>query len=146
MIRERDDGYRGNGTGATDYTRIDLDTTGGDFGPGRRGDVVPPPLRRPPSPSYRMPERPGWSALRTPEPPPPARPDRQRPRGPRLRVDWPECKAHQLCHELLPEVVQLDEWGYPLIDDQPLPDHLIRDARRAVVACPTLALRLIDPA
>jgi ferredoxin len=31
----------------------------------------------------------------------------------RLAVDWPACKAHGVCAELLPEIVQLDEWGYP---------------------------------
>jgi ferredoxin len=29
-----------------------------------------------------------------------------------------------MCAELLPERITLDEWGYPLIDDEPLPDGL----------------------
>ncbi|KQX62012.1 ferredoxin [Angustibacter sp. Root456] len=60
----------------------------------------------------------------------------------RLRVDWPRCSAHGLCHELLPEVVGLDEWGYPVVGE--LPDDLVELARQAVTACPTLALRLVD--
>lgn len=58
-----------------------------------------------------------------------------------LRVDWPACQAHGLCAELLPELVELDEWGYPIVFDGPLPPDLRRPARRAAAACPTLALR-----
>lgn len=59
----------------------------------------------------------------------------------RLRVDWPRCKGRGLCFELLPEVVDLDEWGYPVIRGSITRD-LIADAREAVRSCPTLALRL----
>ena len=52
------------------------------------------------------------------------------------------CEAHGICAELLPEVIRLDEWGYPVIDPAPLPPHLEGLARRAVAACPTLALLL----
>lgn len=60
-----------------------------------------------------------------------------------LRVDWPECKARGLCSELLPELVELDEWGYPLVRG-PVTDDLLADARAAVRACPRSALRLVD--
>jgi ferredoxin len=60
----------------------------------------------------------------------------------RIRVNPVECTAHGLCAELLPEWVQLDEWGYPAIDPQELPEQLVRDARRAASACPALALKL----
>lgn len=63
-------------------------------------------------------------------------------RSTRLRVDPITCHAHGICHELLPEAVQLDEWGYPVLDDRPLPAALLADARAAVQACPSLALRL----
>ena len=59
-------------------------------------------------------------------------------------MDWPACKAHGVCAELLPELVSLDEWGYPLIADGPVPRALISHAQRAVTACPTLALSLIE--
>jgi len=59
-----------------------------------------------------------------------------------LRVDWPACRARGLCHELLPEVVDLDEWGYPLVT-RDVPAELVREARRAVRTCPTLALHLL---
>lgn len=59
-----------------------------------------------------------------------------------LRVDWPSCQARGLCHELLPEVVDLDEWGYPIVNGV-VTDELLADARAAVRACPRLALRLV---
>lgn len=60
----------------------------------------------------------------------------------RLRVNPIACEAHGLCAELLPERIRLDEWGYPIVDSSPLPRELRRDARKAVAACPTLALLL----
>lgn len=60
----------------------------------------------------------------------------------RLRVDPIACEAHGLCAELLPERIALDEWGYPVLDGQPIPSGLLHHARRAAAACPTLALRL----
>ena len=63
--------------------------------------------------------------------------------GRELRVDWPECRARGLCHELLPEVVDLDEWGYPIVRGT-VTDQLLAEARAAVRACPRLALRLVD--
>ncbi len=62
----------------------------------------------------------------------------------RLRVDWPACKARGLCAELLPEVVLIDEWGYPVVTKD-IDESLVQLAREAVTACPHLALRL-DPA
>ena len=60
----------------------------------------------------------------------------------RLVVDWIKCDAHGICAELLPEVVRLDDWGYPIVDGRELSPELMAHARRAVTACPTLALRL----
>jgi ferredoxin len=59
-----------------------------------------------------------------------------------LTVNPIACDAHGICAELLPEIIQLDDWGYPIINSDPVPPHLEALARRAVVACPTLALRL----
>ncbi len=38
----------------------------------------------------------------------------------RLRVNPITCEAHGMCHELLPERIDLDEWGYPMFDSRPL--------------------------
>jgi ferredoxin len=62
----------------------------------------------------------------------------------RLRVDPIGCRAHGLCQELLPELIGLDEWGYPILADGPVPPALAAHARRAAAACPVLALRLED--
>ncbi len=59
-----------------------------------------------------------------------------------LRVNPIACEAHGMCAELLPERITLDEWGYPIIDEQPLPRELLEHARRAAQACPTFALIL----
>jgi ferredoxin len=63
-----------------------------------------------------------------------------------LRLDPIKCTGHGLCAELLPELIELDEWGYPIISGREVGPDAIRDARRAVTACPTLALRLQRPA
>ncbi len=58
----------------------------------------------------------------------------------RLRVNPIACEAHGMCAELLPERISLDEWGYPVLDEQPLSAELVGHAQRAVQACPTFAL------
>lgn len=60
----------------------------------------------------------------------------------RLKVNPITCEGHGLCAELLPELIRLDDWGYPILDEALVPDDLIRLARRAADACPTLALLL----
>ncbi len=57
-----------------------------------------------------------------------------------LRVNPILCDAYGHCAELLPDLIQLDEWGYPIIDDTPIPHGLEGDTRRAVSSCPRLAL------
>ena len=61
----------------------------------------------------------------------------------RLRVNPIRCSGHGLCAELLPEQITLDEWGYPLLADEPVPPSLGRLARRVVSDCPELALALV---
>jgi ferredoxin len=59
-----------------------------------------------------------------------------------LRVDPVACSGHGACAELLPELITLDEWGYPIVAVRPVPRTLQREARRAVAGCPALALAL----
>jgi ferredoxin len=61
-----------------------------------------------------------------------------------IRVNPITCDGHGLCAELLPERIQLDDWGYPIIDPAPIPASLEQHARKAVSMCPTLALALRD--
>ena len=58
-----------------------------------------------------------------------------------LRVDMLACDAYGYCAELLPEIIDRDEWGYPIITGEVSRDRL-SEARRAANACPKLALRL----
>jgi ferredoxin len=60
----------------------------------------------------------------------------------KLRVNPIACDGHGLCAELLPELVRLDDWGYPILDVDDVPGKLEPLARRAVDVCPTLALAL----
>jgi len=60
----------------------------------------------------------------------------------RIRVNPIACKAHGVCAELVPERIELDDWGYPIVSEEPVTGPTARHARRAVDACPTLALLL----
>jgi ferredoxin len=60
----------------------------------------------------------------------------------RIVVDWTACDGRGLCAELLPELISRDEWGFPLIPDPTVPTSLHDHAKRAIAACPRLALRL----
>ncbi len=59
-----------------------------------------------------------------------------------LQVDRIRCDGHGLCAELLPEVIALDDWGYPIVKAGTLAPALLEHARKAVAACPVLALTL----
>ncbi len=61
----------------------------------------------------------------------------------KLLVNPIECEGHGACAELLPELITLDEWGYPIVDPSPIAPGMERLARKAVSACPALALRLL---
>jgi ferredoxin len=60
----------------------------------------------------------------------------------RLRVNPIACAAHGLCAELVPEIIELDPWGYPIVSSPAVPPALLPHARRAAAACPALALIL----
>ena len=60
----------------------------------------------------------------------------------RLRVNPIACTGHGMCAELLPEMISLDQWGYPILASDPVPRPLAGHARRAAELCPTLALML----
>jgi ferredoxin len=62
----------------------------------------------------------------------------------RLRVNPIGCVGHGICAELIPEVIVLDEWGYPIVKPGAVPADLHAHARRAANACPTIAL-LLEP-
>jgi ferredoxin len=57
-----------------------------------------------------------------------------------LRVNPILCEAHGVCAELLPELIRLDRWGYPVLASATVPPELEPLARRTVASCPRLAL------
>lgn len=59
-----------------------------------------------------------------------------------LEVNWARCRGDLVCADLLPELVTVDDWGYPMLPDRPVPPRLLKHARRARASCPALALRL----
>jgi ferredoxin len=59
-----------------------------------------------------------------------------------LSIDRIRCDGRGLCAELLPELIRLDDWGYPIIAPGPVPAHLAPLAQRAVEDCPVVALAL----
>jgi ferredoxin len=68
----------------------------------------------------------------------------------RLHVDWTRCDGHGSCAELLPELLGVDEFGFPVSrsgERDPSVSRRDRDvARHAVRNCPLMALRLYDAA
>ena len=59
-----------------------------------------------------------------------------------MRIDWTACDRRGLCAELLPELIRLDQWGYPIVQAGAVPAELMTHARRAAAACPTLAIHI----
>jgi ferredoxin len=62
--------------------------------------------------------------------------------GLRITIDPVACAAYGYCAELLPEAISLDEWGYPIVDDRPIPAELMALAKRAARDCPKRAISL----
>jgi ferredoxin len=62
-----------------------------------------------------------------------------------LHVDPVQCDGFGHCHELAPELVEIDEWGYPVITTEPTAlanEATFRSARLAVRGCPRQALHI----
>jgi ferredoxin len=62
-----------------------------------------------------------------------------------LHVNPILCDGFGHCHELAPDLVGVDEWGYPIVHAEPVPlsNHAaLESARFAVRGCPRSALRI----
>jgi len=59
-----------------------------------------------------------------------------------VTIDWRRCRGHGVCSAALEELITLDEWGYPVLTGQEVPDHLHAAARMAQWTCPAAALRV----
>ena len=62
-----------------------------------------------------------------------------------LTINWIACDGYGLCGDLAPDLIELDDWRYPIIPEGPLPRELLDEARRIVDCCPMKALALRDP-
>jgi len=60
-----------------------------------------------------------------------------------LALDITACDGHGICAQLLPELIGLDDWGYPILRRGPIPPELRKSARWAVANCPKLALSIV---
>jgi ferredoxin len=60
----------------------------------------------------------------------------------KITVNPAACDGFGYCAEMLPEVLSLDEWGFPIVADGEIPKNLQRAARQAVQFCPRRALGL----
>ena len=54
------------------------------------------------------------------------------------------CDGFGFCAELLPELISLDEWGFPVVAKADVPPALRRAAEEAVNSCPRKALALME--
>ncbi|WP_242892214.1 NADH-quinone oxidoreductase subunit NuoF family protein [Actinomadura litoris] len=60
----------------------------------------------------------------------------------RVAIDWSRCDGHGLCAYLVPELIQLDRYGFPVVLGSDIPAWMERDVAKAVAMCPALALRV----
>ena len=63
-----------------------------------------------------------------------------------LVLDPTACTGRGLCHEAAAHLIDLDEWGYPLLPGHTLRTELtpsqVKSARDATLSCPRLALHI----
>jgi ferredoxin len=61
----------------------------------------------------------------------------------RIRVNPILCNGYGYCAEIVPELISLDDWGFPIVSTSTIDDDKVfRLAERAVATCPRLALLL----
>lgn len=59
----------------------------------------------------------------------------------RIRVDLTRCAGYGICALLLGQRIDLDSWGFPLVDPSGVEGRRLSGrARRAAAACPRRAL------
>jgi len=60
----------------------------------------------------------------------------------RIRIDRIACDGRGFCAEFLPELITLDDWGFPIISAGVIPENLLALAHDVVEVCPKAALWL----
>ena len=66
--------------------------------------------------------------------------------GVKLHIDWTVCDGRGLCMELVPELLDRDDWGFPVLRTPRgacVPRELLDAVDEAIVACPKRALKLL---
>ena len=61
-----------------------------------------------------------------------------------VRIDASACDGVGICTVVAPDLVALDEWGFPIAGEV-TDRRLARQARRAARACPHRAVQLVEP-
>jgi ferredoxin len=65
----------------------------------------------------------------------------------RLRVNPTLCTGYGYCAEIVPELITVDDWGYPIVSPREIESpELLHLARKAVATCPRLALLIEESA
>ena len=59
---------------------------------------------------------------------------------PKLKIDWVACNGYGVCEAAAPDLIVLDDWGYPILPDGPVPFDLLDQAKKAINDCPMIAL------
>jgi ferredoxin len=63
----------------------------------------------------------------------------------RMRVNPVLCDGYGYCAEIVPEIVTLDDWGFPIVNSDSIDDgRVLNLAERALATCPRLAILLED--
>ena len=58
----------------------------------------------------------------------------------KLKIDWIACNGYGVCEAAAPDLIVLDDWGYPILPDGAIPRELHGQAKRAINDCPMVAL------
>ncbi|MGV0794442.1 ferredoxin, partial [Mycolicibacterium sp. XJ1819] len=62
----------------------------------------------------------------------------------RVRIDPAKCTGHGQCAANAPEVYELDDLGYAVPMDGPVPDGLEAQAKLGAGACPERAIAVVE--
>ncbi|MGV0836905.1 ferredoxin [Mycolicibacterium thermoresistibile] len=62
----------------------------------------------------------------------------------RAHVDHERCEGHARCYNIAPDLFDVDDDGYSVVDEMVIPEDRHDDAREAAGSCPRQAIRLVD--
>jgi ferredoxin len=62
----------------------------------------------------------------------------------RIIINPADCDGFGFCAQILPELLSLDEWGFPVVREDEVPESLVQAARLAAHLCPRKAVLLLE--